>query len=603
VADPRDPHPDSRHPDSGGGLGGAVLGLIAPAARSSVRDGITAASLRADVLSGIVVGIVALPLSMALAIAIGVSPQHGLYTAIVAGVVTAIFGGSRVQISGPTAAFVVILVPIVAKFGIGGLCVATLMAGVILIAMGFARLGRMISFIPYPVTTGFTAGIAVVIAILQVRDGLGLDSPALPHGFIGKVQTIVSALPTAHWPTIVATALTLALLVLWPRINRAIPAPLIAVAVVGALAWLVAKIEPSLAIETVATRFGSIPQGLPTPSWPWHLPGPDGEPLVLNFDLIEALLPSAFAIAMLGAIESLLSAVVADGMSGQKHDPDAELVGQGLGNVVAPFLGGFAATGAIARTATNVRSGGRTPIASVVHALFILVAVLVAAPLLGHLPMAAMAGLLLIVAWNMSEARHFFRMIRVAPRSDTLVLLTCFTLTVTIDMVVAVTVGVLLASLLFIRRMAEVSSVRLVGDAHPGLTEPLPPSVLLYEIAGPLFFGAAQKALSTLESTEHSASRHEIRVVLLDLRSVPAMDATGLVNLESTIRGMRSRDVRVIIGGVQQQPMQVLRRAGIGNDGAVAALANFDTAVAHARRAAADNDSGREPVEDHSHDA
>jgi SulP family sulfate permease len=523
-----------------------------------LHQGYSRADLRADVLAGVVVGIVALPLSMALAVASGVAPQYGLYTAIVAGSVVAALGGSMVQVSGPTAAFVVLLAPISAKWGLGGLILATLMAGLLLVAMGAGKLGSLIQFVPYPVTTGFTAGIAVVIATLQLKDFLGLSVEKMPETYLEKVAALARALPTMRWQDLAIGLFTLAILLLWPRVTRKVPGPLIALGLAGVLAWLLALWVPGFAVATIHNRFlDGIPQRPPMPVLPWHLPGPDGHPLGLSFGLIRALVPSAFAIAMLGAIESLLSAVVADGMTGGSHDPDAELVAQGMGNIVAPFFGGIAATGALARTATNVRSGARSPLAAIFHSGFVLLSVLLLAPVLNYLPMASLAALLLIVAWNMSEVKHFTHAVRVAPRSDVVVLLLCFGLTVIFDMVVSVTVGVLLAALLFMRRMAEVSKVRLV-DQHPIATQGLPKDVLIYEVAGPLFFGAAQKAMSALQRVPTRVS-----VVLLDLFSVPVMDGTGLVSLESAVSRLHQLGMFVVLGGVQGQPLRVLARSGI----------------------------------------
>jgi SulP family sulfate permease len=362
---------------------------------------------------------------------------------------------------------------------------------------------------------------------------------------------------------------------------------LVAGAVAAALA---VRSWPGFDVATIASRFqyrvrGAVGHGIPPlpplPVLPWALPGPGGRPLVLSFPLLRELLPSAFAIAVLGAIESLLSAVVADGMTGRKHDPDAELMAQGTGNVVGPFFGGFAATGAIARTATNVRSGAVTPVAAFVHALVVLLAVLLFAPLLGRLPMASLAALLLFVAWNMSELDHFAHVLKVAPRSDVAVLLVCFFLTVLFDMVVAVSAGVVLAALLFMKRMAEVSEVRLV-DQHPfAIDRPLPKGVVVYEIAGPLFFGAAQKAMAALEEVDKG-----VRVVLLDLRSVPALDATGLVGLESAFERLQRAGVLVVIGGAQPQPLRAMARAGWSDRrGRVAVYRSFDRAVDEVRKA------------------
>ncbi len=556
---------------------------LAVALRRALAGGYRAADLRADLAAGTVVGIVALPLSMALAIASGVPPQHGLYTAIVAGFAIAVLGGSKVQVSGPTAAFVVLLAPIAARFGVGGLALASLLAGLMLVVMGLARFGRLIEFVPHPVTSGFTAGIALVIAILQLKDLLGLDTGALPEHFLERVAVLARSLPSARLDDLAIGALTLAMLLLWPRLTRKVPAPLVALAVAGATAALLARLVPGFEVATISTRFSyflggveraGIPQLPPLPALPWSLPGPDGQPLTLSFDLVRQLLPSAFAIAMLGAIESLLSAVVADGMTGKKHDPDGELLAQGLGNMVAPFFGGIAATGAIARTATNVRSGARTPLASVWHALFVLLAVVAAAPLLGYLPMAALAALLLTVAWRMSEIEHVIHTVKVAPKSDVAVLLLCFALTVLFDMVVAVSVGIVLASLLFMRRMADAATVTMV-DPNEHAERKLPAGMVVYEIAGPLFFGAANKAMTVLRTVEKG-----VRVVLLDLRAVPVLDATGLVALDSTVGKLRQAGIFVVLAGVQPQPLRVLARAGWRNrDGELAIGRSFELAL------------------------
>lgn len=548
----------------------------AVALRTALRRGYGREDLRADLLAGIVVGIVALPLSMALAVASGVAPQHGLYTAIIAGAVIAALGGSNVQVSGPTAAFVVLLAPISARFGLGGLVMATLMAGLILVLMGTLRLGGLIQFVPYPVTTGFTAGIAVVIATLQLKDFLGLTTGPMPETYLERVGVLARALPTVQWDDLTVGAFTLAVLLLWPKVTKKIPAPLVALGIAGGAAVLATALVPGFEVATIQSRFQGIPQVPPLPVLPWNLPGADGQPLGLSFGLLRDLLPSAFAIAMLGAIESLLSAVVADGMTGGSHDPDAELLAQGTGNILAPFFGGIAATGALARTATNIRSGARTPFAGIFHSAFVLLAVLLLAPALGHLPMASLAALLLLVAWNMSEVKHFAHALRVAPKSDVAVLLLCFGLTVIFDMVVSVTVGVVLAALLFMRRMAEVSNVRLV-DQHP-LVKGLPKDVLVYEVAGPLFFGAAQKAMSALQRVPTGIS-----AVLLDLSSVPAMDATGLVALEGTVERLQKMGIYVILAGVQVQPMQVLAKSGVHKRREkIAVFQSMDRAVADA---------------------
>ncbi len=539
-------------------LGGSAPGLrreapFATALRRTFRAGYDRTAFQADVLAGMVVGIVALPLSMALAIAVGVPPQHGLYTAIVGGSVAALAGGSKFQITGPTAAFVVILAPIVAEHGLDGLLTAGLLAGLLLIGMGLGRLGRFVQFIPHPVTTGFTAGIATVIATLQLKDALGLAVPHMPVAFPEKVAALWSARGTASGTELGVAVATLGLLVLVPRLTRRVPAPLVALAAVAAAAWGL-----GLPVATLGTRFrtevgtyvfAGIPPLPPMPRLPWgdHLTLPE----------LRALLPAAFAIALLGAIESLLSAVVADGMTGKRHDPDAELVGQGLANVAAPFFGGIAATGALARTATGIRAGARSPVAAVVHALVVLASTVALAPLVAYVPMAALAALLLLVAWNMAELRHFGHVLRVGPRSDAVVLVLCYGLTVAFDMVIAVSVGVVLAALLFMNRMADLTRSRIVQAAGDDETSWLVPrGVAVYEIAGALFFGAAEQAMSAM-----SAIADDVKIVVLGLGRVPVIDATGLAALESALERLR-RDRRfVIIAGPLPEPRRVFEKA------------------------------------------
>jgi len=548
------------------------------AVRESFAEGYGARAFRGDLASGLIVGVVALPLSMALAIAVGAPPQHGLYTAIVAGIVAAVFGGSRVQVTGPTAAFVVILAPIVHQHGVGGLLVATAMAGCFLVVFGLAGMGRLIEFVPFPVTTGFTTGIALVIATLQVKDFLGLSVPHMPEHYIERVGALAGALPTMRWSDAGVGAATLAILVLWPRVTRRVPAPVVALAAAPIGAAVLARTVDGFSVATIESRFGGIPRALPSPQFPWSYPDETGASMRFGLPLVREMLFPAFAIAMLGAIESLLSAVIADGMTGFKHDPDDELVAQGLANVAAPFFGGIAATGALARTATNVRFGGRTPVAAVVHSVFILGAMLLFAPLLGYLPMASLAALLLVVAWNMSELKHFAYVARIGPAGDVATLLVCFGLTVVFDMMVAVSVGVVLAALLFMRRMAELTQARLVGEGHPLAATKLPEGVIVYEIAGPLFFGAAQRALGTIDQlADH------VKVVVLDMSDVPAMDATGLVNLESTLNRLKRDGARAILAGVRPNIADTIHDAGWVENGFLTLCGEFDEAVDKAR--------------------
>jgi SulP family sulfate permease len=539
---------------------------LGSALRGVLREGYGTAAARHDLLAGIAVGIIAVPLSLALAIASGVPPQHGLYTAVVAGAVIALAGGSRFSVSGPTAAFVVILFPIAQQHGVGGLLLATLMAGAILVAMGWGRMGQLIQYIPYPVTTGFTAGIALVIASLQLRDLFGLEVAGSAH-FLERVGQVFWALPQFHAGELALGLGTLAVMIAWRRLRLPLP-PYLAGAVFAALAaYLLKHTLPEIPVTTIADRFSyvgadgvvhaGIPPLLPQWHWPWDLPGPGGAHLALSFELVRSLIGPAFAIAMLGAIESLLCAVVADGMTGKKHDPDAELVAQGLGNLAAPLFGGIPATGALARTAASIRAGARSPLAAFTHALFVLAAMLTLAPLLSWLPMCGLAALLLKVAWNMSERKNFARILRVAPRGDVLLLLTCFFLTVLFDMVLAITAGVVLGSLMFMHRMAKVSRVDLIGEGHPEAPAGLPKDVRYYEIAGPLFFGAAERAMNALRNHDRG-----VRALILDLSAVPTIDASGLVALEEVIDELNEAGIFVALCGAQRNVLQVLRDAG-----------------------------------------
>ncbi|UQI39833.1 C4-dicarboxylic acid transporter DauA [Vreelandella venusta] len=562
---------------------GYVVPLPGSALVSAWRQGYTLARLKRDVMAGLTIGVVAVPLSMALAIATGVPPQHGLYTAIVAGAVIALTGGSRFNISGPTAAFVVILFPIVANHGLVGLLIATLMAGAILVALGLSRLGSLIQYVPYPVILGFTAGIGVVIALLQLPDFLGLADVALGDSTLHNLVLIGQALPSLSPAELSVGVVTLATLLIWPRLKTPIPAPLIGLAV-GTLAAALLTMS-GVEVDTIASRFSwefqgesgsGIPPFAPSVAAPWHFPGADGTPLEADFALIQALLGPALAIALLAAIESLLCAVVADGLTRTRHDPNAELIGQGLGNMVVPFFGGITATAALARTATNIKSGAFSPLAAVVHSLVVLLAVVALAGVLGFVPMAALAALLLIIAWNMSEARHFVHTLKSAPASDVWVLVICFGLTVLFDMVIAVAVGIGLAAALFIRRMAQLTHTQRLDipdkEAH------FPPEVALYKIHGPLFFGAAEKAIATLRVIDHS-----VRIIVLDMREVPSLDTTAMVALDTLRRELSEQGVGVMFVGLQPRLALKIKRAGIKRE--VRKLAVVSN-LAHAERMA-----------------
>jgi len=563
--------------------------LIAFGLRSRLREGYGAKDFRADLLAALVVGIVALPLSMALAIACDVPPQHGLYTAIIAGVVCGLLGGTYYQVTGPTAAFVVILLPIVHKYGLGGLLVAGMLAGVILLGMGLARLGKLMQFVPHPVTSGFTMGIAIVIGALQLKDVFGVKKLPVTEGVFEYLEALYQARHTFNYWDVGIAVFTLALLLSLPRVLKRIPVPLVALVIAALGVVLCGELLPAdwgFHATTIGSKFsyplggGEVGQGIPPlpplPTLPWQVADASHPTFTLDLHTIRELLPAAFAIAMLGAIESLMSAVVADGMGGSRHDPNAELIALGIGNMLCPFFGGIAATGALARTATNIRAGARSPLASAMHAIFILACTIALAPLVSYLPMAALAALLIIVARNMSEARHFMRLARIAPKHDVIVMLTCFTLTVVFDMVIAVTVGVVLAALLFMRRMSVLTKAELETPAELKLD--VPRGVRVYEIAGPLFFGAAKTAmevLHTVGSTDHT--------YILNMQHVPTMDATGLVALESVIDRLNRSKIKIIFAGLSPDMSELLARAGIKRElGKIAYAPDVETAISMA---------------------
>jgi SulP family sulfate permease len=499
-----------------------------------------------DLTAGVIVGIVALPLSIAFAIASGVKPQAGLYTAIVAGFLISLLGGSRVQIGGPTGAFVVIVYGIVQRYGVDGLTVATLLAGVMLVAFGVAKLGAAIKFIPFPVVTGFTSGIAVIIFSGQVKDLLGLKMGTVPADFVGKWEAYAAHAGSFTLDAVLVAGAALLVLVLWPRVSHRIPGPFVALIVTTAMVPLL-----GLQVETIGSRFGAISGALPHP----HIPQ-------ITWADFRGLIAPAFTIALLASIESLLSAVVADGMIGGKHRSNMELVAQGVANIASPIFGGIPATGAIARTATNIKAGGRTPIAGMMHAVTLLLVTLFFGKWAAYIPMATLAAILVIVAYHMSEWRTF-RTELAAPKSDVTVLLATFLLTVLIDLTVAIQVGMVLAAFLFMRRMAEVTNVTaLTGDLSDAEGEvalrggQVPKGVEVYEIDGPFFFGAAEKFRETMGAVE---TRPKVLVIVME--KVPAIDSTGLRALRGVVRGAKKDGTRVILSGVHAQPMIALGRS------------------------------------------
>ncbi len=503
-----------------------------------------------NVLAGIVVGLVALPLAMAFAIASGAKPEQGIYTSIVAGLVVSLCGGSRVQIAGPTGAFIVILAGVAARHGADGLLIATCMAGMILVLFGLARFGAVLRFIPDPVIAGFTAGIGVIIFVGQWQDFFGLPHPHGTH-FHQKLWELLQALPQLHLPTLGLALLSLAAVLLTPRVPllRRVPGPLVAL-LAASLAQYLGDFP---GVATIGSAFGGIPRALP------HLSLPE-----VSAERLIELAPAAFTIAMLAAIESLLSAVVADGMSGTRHDSNQELVAQGVANILAPLFGGIAATGAIARTATSIRNGANAPIAGVVHAVLLVLVLLLLAPLAARVPLAALAAVLFVVAWNMSELRHCLRMLRSAPWGDVAILTITFGLTVFVDLVVAVNVGVILAMLLFLRRMAATVEVLKVDEAalrrelQAGGRSALPAGVLVYNIEGPFFFGAVETFERALA---HSHS--DPRAIVIRLGQVPFMDFTGLQALEEAMGNLERRGVRVLLCEARSNVQRKLERAGI----------------------------------------
>lgn len=553
-----------------------------------------------DLLAGTTVGIIAIPLAMALAIASGVAPQFGLYTAIVAGFLIALTGGSRFSISGPTAAFVVILFPVVQQHGYAGLLMAGLMAGFILVGMALLRLGRYIEYIPESVTLGFTGGIAIVIATLQLKDFFGLAIAEMPETYIGKVSALVTAFPSLSWPNLAVGALTLAVMLIWPRLKTSVPPHLPAVILGSLVAWVLT--QQGVSIDTIGSRFhyvladgtagNGIPPILPSLSWPWQQPGLQGQPFDLSLKTIEALLPAAFAIAMLGAIESLLCAVVLDGMTGKRHSANSELLGQGIGNIVTPFFGGITATAALARSAANFKAGAQSPVASMIHALVVLAGVVVLAPLLSYLPMASMAALLVIVAWNMSEAHKAVHLLKTAPMGDVLVFVTCLSLTVLFDMVIAISVGILLASLLFMREIAEMTQVKDISQNRKRIPEhAMPDGWQLFQINGPLFFAAADRVFGEL-----SLKVEGLKGVVLYMDAVPLLDAGGLSALHKFIDKCRRSNVQVVISDLQFQPLRTLRRAEIQPaPGALAFTSTLDDALQLARESGREGDTENNP--------
>ena len=512
-----------------------------------VMKGYTKEQLIKDIISGIIVAIIALPLSIALAIASGVGPEQGLYTAIIAGFFISFFGGSRVQIGGPTAAFVVIIYGIVEQYGTDGLIVATILAGIILVIMGICRFGSLIKYIPYTITTGFTCGIAVTLFVGQLKDFFGLEIASVPSEFLNKVIAYVQNISTINLTSTIIGVVAIIIMLFWPKVTDKIPGSLIAIIITTAIVYFA-----KLPVNTIGSVYGELNSAFPT----FHAPA-------LSMKLVQEMISPAFTIAILAGIESLLSAVVSDGMIGDTHKSNAELIGQGLGNIFSGLFGGIPATGAIARTAANVRNGGRTPIAGIVHCITLTIILLVLMPLAALIPMTTLAAVLLVVAANMADWTSFFRLCKTAPTSDIIVLVATFFLTVFFDLVVAIEIGVVLAALLFMKRMAETADIKAwkytdSPDITPGEAEKLrdiPHSISVFEICGPMFFAAADQIVNI-------NSHHHTKVVVIRMRSVPAIDASAMHSLHELADRAKRKNITLVFSHVNEQPMHVMEKDG-----------------------------------------
>ena len=522
-----------------------------------------------DIVAGIIVAIIALPLSIALAIASGVSPEKGLYTAIIAGFVIALFGGSKVNISGPTAAFATIVAGIVAVYGTSGLVIATIMAGILLILMGVLKFGSLIKYIPHAITTGFTFGIAVTIVIGQIKDFLGLTFPEGTHAVetIEKVEAVAKSITTLNWQALVVGGVSLAILIVWPYISKKIPGSLIAVIVGTALVKLL-----NMDVNTIGDLY-TISGSLPSFSVP-----------EINIDLIKQLIPSAFTIAILAGIESLLSCVVSDGMINDRHNSNTELIAQGLGNICSGLFGGIPATGAIARTAANVKNGGKTPIAGIIHAVVLLLILVVLMPFAAWIPMPVIAAILFMVAYNMCEWRQFVRICKTAPKSDIIVLVVTFLLTVIFDLVVAIEVGMLITAVLFLRRMAESTNVRKwtkadeLLESDGGRLKNIPEYTDVFEINGPMFFAASDKISVPI--------REGVKIIIIRMRNVPALDETAMRALRGVYKACREKDIMLFISHANEQPFSVMKKDGFVADiGEENFFPHIDAALDAARNA------------------
>lgn len=523
--------------------------MFRPKLFTVLKEGYSKKTFLSDLTAGTIVGIVSLPLAIAFAIASGVKPEQGLYTAIIAGIIVAIFGGSRVQIAGPTGAFIVIVYGIVQKYGIDGLAAATLISGVILIVMGFARLGTLLKFIPYPLTVGFTSGIALIIFTSQIKDFLGLQINDLPADFMSKWYVYFHNFSYISINAVAVSALSLLIIIFWPKISRKIPGPLVAIVVATAIVQFF-----DIKVDTIHSKFGEVPGSLPSPRLP-----------SLSWDTITGVFSPAITLAILGSIESLLSAVVADGMIRSRHRSNMELVAQGIANIVSPIFGGIPATGAIARTATNVKNGGRTPVAGIIQGIVLFLIMIFFSKWAALIPIPTLSAILVVVAYNMSEWRSFVKLLK-SPKSDITVMLLTFVLTVVVDLTVAIEIGVVLSSLLFMKRMAEVSQVNAITkdikDDYEGKEEnnessiKMPDSVEIFEVYGSLFFGAVEQFTESMRVVEKKP-----KYLILETHNLLSIDASGMRALEDLQQQLKKQKTRFLISGLHKQPLFAIVQA------------------------------------------
>lgn len=550
----------------------------------SLKNGYDIKTFKADIIAALVVSLVALPLAMALSIAVGLPPQYGLYTAIIAGAVVPLLGGSVYQVSGPTAAFVVIVAPIVSEHGLRGLIITTIIAGIMLILMGVAKLGRYINYVPYPVTTGFTSGIAVVIGTIALNDLLGLGIEKLNGEYIHKLAVIVTSIPNLYWPESLIGIISLVIISTSGYIIPRIPPPVVSIAFGAFLAYILQ--HNGFDIATIGSRFtfafpdGSTGRGIPPFPPVLHMPGSMAGSLFAwpDYAEIKTLAIPALVIATLGALESLLSATVADGLANTKHSPNSELIAVGIGNILSGFCSGIPATGAIARTATNIHSGAKTPFASSMHSIFILLYVVILAPYMSYIPMASLAALLMSVAYRMSHYRQFIRTIMIAPGSDVIVLITCFGFTVFVDMVAGVTVGVVLACFLLLKRIAGLTkfdvSHKLIGRHDKIKHLILPDDVMIYHITGVLFFGTVENAFDR----SGFISDH-IKTLIIDMENVPLIDMTGLVAMKTAIIDITGKNCRIILCGQPEITDKIMQKLPSGFRQAIIITGTLEEAV------------------------